>query len=123
VDLGDTIAISEGVLLAGTWALVFRNKRRWLGWRERSALWGLLCASVAIVLDLSLTVVMHFRGESDFAGLLFLATMAAGLLLGVAGIVLGVVGSGSPRIASLIWSCVTLFSLAATVVLVAKAAK
>lgn len=123
MDLGDTIAISEGILLAGTWTLVLRNKRRWQGWREKSALWGLVCASIAILLDLSLTVVMHFRADSDFAGLLFLATMVAGLLLGVAGIVLGVVGRGSPRIASLVWSCVTLVSLGATVMLILKAAK
>lgn len=120
VDFGDIIAISEGALLTGTWAWVLRNKHGWSGWREKSALWGLLCVSVAILLDLILTAVMHFRGESDFAGLLFLATMVAGLLLGVAGFILGRLGRGSPRIASLIWSCVTLFSVAITMVLLAK---
>ena len=120
MDFGDIIAISEGVLLTGTWTWVLRNKRGWLGWREKSALGGLLCASVAILLDLILTAVMHFRGESDFAGVFFLATMVAGLFLGVAGFVLGIAGRGSPRIASLIWSCVTLLSTAITVALLAK---
>jgi hypothetical protein len=75
---------------------------------------------MAILLDLILTAVMLFRGESDFAGALFLATMTAGLVLGVAGLVLGTVGRGTPRIASLIWSCVTLLSVTLTAVLLVK---
>jgi hypothetical protein len=117
MDAGDIVAISEGLLLAGTWALVLRVKRKWSGWREKAALWGFLCASVAIVADLILTVVMHFRGESTFAALLFLATVIAGVLLGFAGFVLGILGRGTPRFASLAWSSVTLLSLAATAVL------
>jgi hypothetical protein len=117
LDAGDIIAISEGVLLAGTWAWVLRVKRSWSGWREKAALGGFLCASVAIVADLILTVVMHFRGEGTVAAVLFLTTVAAGILLGVAGIVLGVLGRGSPRFAGLAWSSVTLLSVGVTAIL------
>ena len=113
---GDIIAVSEGVLLAGTWAWVLRVKRVWSGWREKSALSGLMCATVAVVADLVLTVVMHFRGDSTFAAILFVAAVVAGLLLGTAGIVLGFLGSGTPKVAALIWSCVVLLSVAITVV-------
>jgi hypothetical protein len=104
----------------GTWAWVLHNKRKWSGWREKSALGGLFGASMAVLLDLILTAVLHFRGESDFAGAFFLVTMTAGLVLGVAGLILGTVGRGTPRIASLIWSCVMLFSVALTAVLLVK---
>jgi len=117
VDSGDIIAISEGLLLAGTWAWVLHVKRSWSGWREKSALWGLLCVSVAILADLILTLVTHFRGESTFTGAFFLATLMAGVLLGIAGFVLGILGKGTPRVASLVWSCVTLLSAAVTVLL------
>jgi hypothetical protein len=120
LDTGDIIAISEGVVLSGTWVWVLRVKRGWSGWREKAALWGFVCASVAILADLILAVVMHFRGESTFAAVLFLATVAAGILLGVAGIVLGILGKGSPRLAGLAWSSVTLISVALTAVLAAS---
>jgi hypothetical protein len=117
LDFGDILAISEGAVLVGTWAWVLHNNGPD---GEKSSLGGLFCASMAILLDLILTAVMLFRGESDFAGALFLATMTAGLVLGVAGLVLGTVGRGTPRIASLIWSCVTLLSVTLTAVLLVK---
>lgn len=116
MDAGDIVAISEGVLLAGTWVWVLRVKRSWPGWREKSAIWGFICASVAILADLVLTVVMHLRGESAFAGILFLATIVASVLLGLAGIVLGTLGKGTPRLATLAWSLVVLASVAVTAV-------
>jgi hypothetical protein len=105
----------EGMLLAATWAWVLRSKRSWSGWRERAALGGFLCATFAIVADLVLAVVMHFRGGSDSAGMLFVGTVAAGMLLGCAGLVLGSMSKGSPKIAGLVWSFVVLLSAAATV--------
>ena len=119
VDAGDIIAICEGILLAGTWAWSLRMKRVWSGWREKSSLWALLCASFAILADLILTLVMHFRGESTFAAMLFIVTLVAALLLGIAGVVLGVLGRGSPRIAGLVWSGLTLFSVASSVIMAA----
>jgi hypothetical protein len=64
-------------------------------------------------------LIMHFRGESAFAAIFFLIALIASLLLGVGGIVLGVLGRGSPRIAGLLWSCVTLISVASSVILAA----
>jgi uncharacterized YccA/Bax inhibitor family protein len=115
MDAGDIIAVSEGVLLSGTWTWVFRTKRNWVGWREKSALAGLLCASGAVVLDLILTVVMHFRGDSNLAAIIFLAAFLAGILLGTAGIVLGILSKGTPKIAALIWSSVVLATTGATI--------
>ena len=117
MDAGDFVALAEGVLLAGTWAWVLRAKHPRSGWRQHSALWSLICASIAILSDIILTVVMHYRGETTLAAILFLTTLVASLLLGLAGIVLGFLGRGSPRVAGLLWSCVTLCSIAASVLL------
>jgi hypothetical protein len=116
MDAGDIIAISEGVLLAGTWAWVLRVKRAWSGWREKAALAGFLCATISVGCDLVLTVVMHFRGDTPFAATLFVVAVVAGLLLGTAGIVLGFLGKGTLKTPALVWSCVVLLSVAVTVV-------
>ena len=121
MDAGDIIAITEGVLLAGTWAWAFRAKRVWSGWREKSALAGFLCATISVVCDLVLTAVMHFRGDNPFAANLFVVAVVAGLLLGTAGIVLGFLGKGTLKIPALVWSCVVLLSVAITVVGTMKA--
>jgi len=116
IDIGDIIAISEGVLLVGTWAWVLRVKRVWSGWREKAALAGFLCATVSVVCDLVLTVVMHHRGDGTFAAILFMVAVVAGLLLGTAGIVLGFLGKGTPKVAALVWSSVVLLLVGITVV-------
>jgi hypothetical protein len=116
IETGDIIAISEVVLLAGTWAWVLRAKRVWSGWREKSALSGFVCATIAVVADLVLTVEMHYRGHDTFAATLFMVAVVAGLLLGTAGIVLGFFGKGNLKIPALVWSCVVLLSIAITVV-------
>jgi hypothetical protein len=116
IESSDIIAISEGVLLAGTWAWVLRVKRVWSGWREKAALSGFLCATISVVCNLVLTVVMHFRGDNPFAATLFVVAVVAGLLLGTAGIVLGFLGKGTLKVPALVWSCVVLLSVAITVV-------
>jgi hypothetical protein len=121
IESGDIITISEGVLLVGTWAWVLRVKHVWPGWREKSALAGFLCATISVVCDLVLTVVMHFRGDSTLASAVFVVTVVAGLLLGTAGIVLGFLGKGIPKAAALVWSCLVLISVAITVVATIKA--
>ena len=47
--------------------------------------WGFLCASLAIVADLALTLVVHFLGDSSFAAVFFIVTAAGSVLLGLAG--------------------------------------
>jgi len=121
IDAGDIFAIAGGVLLAGTWAWVLRVKHAWPGWREKSALAGFLCATIAVISYLLLTVVMHFRGDSTLAASLFVVAVVAGLLLGTAGIVLGFLGKGTPKTAALVWSCLVLISVAITVVATIKA--
>jgi hypothetical protein len=116
IESSDIIAISEGVLLAGTWAWVLRVKRVWSGWREKAALSGFLCATISVVCNLVLTLVMHFRGDNPFAATLFVVAVVAGLLLGTAGIVLGFLGKGTLKVPALVWSCVVLLSVAITVV-------
>ena len=122
LDSGDIFAISEGVLLGATWAWTLRVKREWHGWREKAALFGFVSASIAIFADLILTVVMHFRGESMFAGVLFLVTAVGGSLLGLAAMILGIVGKGTPRIAALAWSLVILGTAVATLFMIASQA-
>ena len=77
MDASDIIAISEGVFLAGTWAWVLRVKRVWSGWREKAALSGFLCATISVVCNLVLTVVMHFRGDNPLAATLFVVAVVA----------------------------------------------
>ena len=77
---------------------------------------GFVCATISVVCDLVLTVVMHFRGDNPFAATLFVVAVVAGLLLGTAGIVLSFLGKGALKIPALVWSCVVLLSVAITVV-------
>jgi hypothetical protein len=112
MDAGDIIALSEGLLLAGTWGWVLRIKRVWSGWREKSALSGLLCATIALVCDLIHAVLLH--SEGTFAVILVMVTLVGGLLLGTAGIVLGILGKGTPRVAAVVWSCFVLLSVVLT---------
>jgi hypothetical protein len=121
VDVGDIIALSEGILFAGTWIWVLRAKRSWIGWREKSAFFGFLCVSLAVILDLFLTAVMHLRGDSNFAATLFTVTFIAGILLSIAGMVLAIMGKGTPKVATLIWSALVLISAGATVVVMVTA--
>jgi hypothetical protein len=121
IDAGDIFAISQAVLLAGTWEWVLRVKHVWPGWREKSALAGFLCATIAVISDLLLIVVMHFRRDSTLASALFVVAVVAGLLLGTAGIMLGFLGKGIPKAAALVWSCLVLISVAITVVATIKA--
>jgi hypothetical protein len=76
----------------------------------------MLCATAATIAALLLTAVMHYRGGSIFAAQFFIAAVVSGMLLGVAGIVLGgALGRGTPRVAALLWSLVVLASIAYTV--------
>ncbi|HEY6372014.1 MAG TPA: hypothetical protein VIX37_15670 [Candidatus Sulfotelmatobacter sp.] len=59
---------------------------------------------------------MHYRGDGSFAPALLVIAVVAGLLLGTAGIVLGFLGKGTPKIAALVWSSLVLLSVAITVV-------
>jgi hypothetical protein len=111
LHFGSIIAITETVLLAETWRRTLRKKRSWPGWREKASLWGLVCASLAVVLLLCLVLVLHFNENSNFAAMFFVVENVAGIPLGLAGIVLGILGSGSPKTASLIWSIVALVSI------------
>ena len=121
IETGDIFSISGAVLLAGTWAWVLRVKHPWPGWREKSALAGFLCATIAVISDLLLIVVMHFRGDSTLASALFEVSVVVGLLLGTAGIVLGFLGKGTPKAPALVWSSLVLLSVAITVVATIKA--
>jgi hypothetical protein len=46
---------------------------------------GISVRKLGDLADLILTIVMHFKGNSNFAGIFFLATIIAGILLGLAG--------------------------------------
>jgi hypothetical protein len=116
VDAGDFIAVAEAFLLAGTWAWALRRKRVWVGWREKSALSALICATVAALADSMLILVLHSHSNSTSTGITFVIALVASLLLGMAGLVLGMLGKGIPRMAGTIWSAVTLLSVAVSVV-------
>jgi hypothetical protein len=116
LDTGDIVVFSEGLLMAGTWAWVFRLKKSWTGWREKSALWGLICATLAIALDLALTVVMQVQADSNFAIQFLLVVFIAGIVLAVAGLTLGALGKGTPKLAALLWSLEILIATGVTVV-------
>jgi hypothetical protein len=122
LEAGDFVAISEGVALAGTWFWVLRRKVDRIGMRRRLATYAFGTASMSVVFDLILTVILHFHQNPDdaVAGLAYVVLFPLGIVTALAGLVLGLVAKGVPRIAAIAWSLVMLATGAVTVFLIAK---
>jgi cytochrome bd-type quinol oxidase subunit 2 len=116
IDFGDAVAALEGVMLVATWARLWRSQQTYVGWRRKASFAGLVCASIALALDLVLTVILHFRRTDDRTAaqiyLLFLSSMG---LMALCGLVLGILGRGRPRVAAIVWSCFVLALFAGTI--------
>lgn len=126
------IALSEGALaifMAGTWWWVFHQQNVYVGWRRTASLVGLALPTVALVVELVLAAVVHFRpldaldaaslrgGWSAFAGRLWVWSLIATGLLSFCGLVLGILGKGNPRVAAVLWSSLVLGSFFVNLIL------
>jgi hypothetical protein len=119
LDVPGTMATCEvvlGVFILGTWWRVRRKGGVCPGWRNRASLLALAFASAALVIAITVAAVWHFqsldsldmastkRGWAALGAYLWLAGLMATGLLSLCGIVLAVLGKGSPRLAGAIWS-------------------
>ena len=59
------IALLDKVALAGTWCWILRRRITFNGIRQKLAVADLILASISVILDLVLTLVMHFHNNSD----------------------------------------------------------
>lgn len=122
MDFGDYVAVTEGVALAGTWFWVLRRNIERNEKRRKLAMYALASASLSVVLDLILTVILHWRQNPDdaIAGKAYLLLFPLSALTALIGLVLGLIAKGTPRIAAVLWSLVMLTSAAFTTYLIAK---
>lgn len=65
MELGDGVAIVEGVALGGCWIWVQSKRLSFVDWRREAALASFVCASAAVVSDLVLTGIMHWTAPGD----------------------------------------------------------
>lgn len=116
MDSGDIFAITEAIALGGTWYWEFRRRSRWVGKRRKLAIYSLVFASIAVLIDLALSAIMHFHSSPDdlFAAKAFAVSLLLVMLFSVAGLSCGVVGRGTPRISGLVWSILMLVQVAIT---------
>ena len=116
MDTGDAITFLETVALAGTWYWALRRPISFDGNRRKLAVLGLGFASLAVLLDLTLTIIMHFHSNPDdvFAAKVFLVVFMLVTLSALAGLICGIVGKGTPRVAAIIWSTLMLAFSAVT---------
>ena len=109
------------VLIAATWWWVLRQRTVSPSWRHTASFAGLVLPTLALLLELSLAaIVAHYGslqaldeaashgGWSSIIGHLSLGLSFAAGLLPLCGLVLAIIGKGSPRVPAAIWSCVVL---------------
>lgn len=108
------MAMSAGVLsvfLMLNWYLILRRKEVYVGWRRWAALIALAFPTAALCGELVLTAIAYFHPLNQMNGTELgldawgVSFIAVGVL-GACGFVVALVGKGSPRIASLVWSMV-----------------
>ncbi len=116
IDGGDVVAIVEALLISGTWLLVLRKKPAFEGRRRKLAFAALLIPSIAIVLDLILTAVMHFHASDSLGAAAWIIVVICTFVLGVGGLVCAIFAEGSPRAAGAIWSALSLGSALISIV-------
>ncbi|PYV54966.1 MAG: hypothetical protein DMG91_13330 [Acidobacteria bacterium] len=123
MDVPKLLAVSEGTsvaLIAGTWYWVSRQGNVYANWRNKASFVALVLASVAVAVQFVLAIFTQFRSLDalDTASLqgggnvvvahLWLWSFFAAGLLSFAGLVLAILGKGSPRLPAGVWSCIVL---------------
>ena len=123
MDVLRIIALSEGaagVLIAWTWYRLPPGGNFRADWRNRASLVALVLASMALAIQLALVLVTWFRpleridsaslqgGWNSFVAYLWLGSFLATGVLALCGVVLAILGKGTPRIAAGVWSFVVL---------------
>ena len=127
------MAGSEGVLaifIGGTWWWVLRQENAQVGWRRTASWVGLALPTAALIIELWLAaVVAHYRslealdtaslrgGWSAFGGRFWLWSFFATGLFSFCGLLLAIIGKGTPRVAAAVWSSIVLGSFFINLVL------
>lgn len=117
-------------LMGATWWWVLRQPTVSVGWRHIASVAGLVLPTLTLFLELLLAaIVAHYGslhglddaaahgGWSSVIGHLSLGLSFAAGLLPLCGLVLAMIGKGSPRVLAAIWSCAALGTFFANFVL------
>lgn len=129
MDLGDGIAIVEGVALAGSWIWLRAKKLSYSGWRRKASLAAFGCATLGLFLDLINTDGLRWIGiervvywvSFERFGSLSRGLFALVGIMACLSLALALLGKGSPRILALTWFCFLLIPNASTLPLVGSA--
>jgi hypothetical protein len=105
MNFADEIIILIALLVGGTWFRWRPDRGTYANWRAKASFGALLCGSSAAGIALLLRALRHF---SPNATDLYFRALEAMTLLALLGILRGLVGKGSPRLAGLFWSAVML---------------
>ena len=114
MDIMGFMAVCAGVLcflLALNWYFVLRRKVAYIGWRRRAALIALAIPSSALCGELVLTVTAHYyplnkTNDSGLGSNAWAVLFIAVGLLTFCGPIAAIIGEGTPRISSIVWSIV-----------------
>lgn len=122
LEFGDYVGIAEGIALVGTWRWALSRGVPRNGMRHKLAIYALGAASISVVIDLILTLILHFHQNPDdsFAGKAYLLLFPLSALAALIGLVSGLIARGTPRVAAVIWSLLMLASDAVTMYLIAR---
>jgi len=105
MNFADEIIILIAVLVGGTWIRLRPDRAGYADWRAKASFGALLCGSAAAGIALLLRGLRHFAPNTTD---LHFRALEAMTLLALLGILLGLMGKGSPRLAGLFWSSVML---------------
>ena len=134
MNIFEVVTISEVVLtvfMAATWWWVLRHHEVFIGWRRISSLAAMVLPTLALLVELAVTAdVAHYGSleASDVArpgggwpaleARLWLWSFFAVGPLSFCGLILAMIGKGSPRGAAAVWSFLVLGSFLVNLILV-----
>jgi len=98
-----------------------RRKRSSHGPRRKASIVGFILVSLAIALNMILTLVMHVDSSDDVGSHTYYALVALMTVLALASLLLGILGKGGTRVPTIVWSCIVLLTCFFTLVGIYKA--
>jgi hypothetical protein len=101
--ISDFIGIVDTIALATTWWSVARNNASYPDWRRKCALGGLMfgCFSGLMWLAIIVQISMNINDETGYEVPMLALIM---VLFSLVGLILALIGKGSPRKLALFWS-------------------
>jgi len=124
VNVLEVLGICEGALslfMVWTWMWVLRQQGVYVGWRRTASLLGLALPTSALIVELALAVVLiHYKslegldaasrggGWSAWGARFWTWSFLATGVLSLSGLILAIMGKGSPRAVAAVWSSIML---------------